>query len=547
LSPHQLREWFVRRARLRSGATGAGGAGAGGAGVAAGAGVTGGTAATGPGGARTRGTGAAGTGGVGGAGVGDPTESGAAGAGGSGAGGTKVGGAGVGGTGGGGAGVGGTGAGGAGAGGAGAVDPGGAVRPRSYFVPLLQQVLGTPSSTDLTPPLLCPLLDQSQPPLQPASPLPAPSPYTEQFGGLTERREPASCPVSPVRAARRVTCSHPPPIPGTHAMTLRPSSVPLHVPLRPPPESSLPEVPGPESERARAASPTVSCLIATTVTNPSFESAAASALVAELLDFAAACRLDYASALVAESASASPPSVKGECALGTNVLEDWQEDFECLAAAIPCFASMLLAHERDPDAPNILPLRSFAEAITGLPALGDLAAPPTWLHWVVSCRTTLAALGFAPSTAELHSLDFSTAFLQGSLHEEIWLCHPPGFTRSFPAGTQWSIQRPVYGLRQAPREWHDTLAAPGFAPSTAGPSLFLRTDTSLLPFYVLVYIDDLDFATADTEALTLVKSELQKRHTCTDLGPSALRLPVLLATAHSSVYRPLPLSSTFGR
>ncbi|CAI7795068.1 unnamed protein product [Closterium sp. NIES-53] len=123
---------------------------------------------------------------------------------------------------------------------------------------------------------------------------------------------------------------------------------------------------------------------------------------------------------------------------------------------------------------------------------------------------------------ELHSLDFSTAFLQGSLHEEIWLRRPPGFTGSFPAGTQWSLHRPVYGLRQAPREWHDTLrttlAALGFAPSTADPSLFLHTDTSLPPFYVLVYIDDLVFATADTEALTLVKSELQKRHTCSDLG-----------------------------
>ncbi|CAI7799503.1 unnamed protein product [Closterium sp. NIES-53] len=29
---------------------------------------------------------------------------------------------------------------------------------------------------------------------------------------------------------------------------------------------------------------------------------------------------------------------------------------------------------------------------------------------------------------ELHSLDFSTAFQQGSLHEEIWLRRPPGFT-----------------------------------------------------------------------------------------------------------------------
>ncbi|CAI7915629.1 unnamed protein product [Closterium sp. NIES-54] len=123
---------------------------------------------------------------------------------------------------------------------------------------------------------------------------------------------------------------------------------------------------------------------------------------------------------------------------------------------------------------------------------------------------------------ELHSLDFSTAFLQGSLHEEIWLRRPPGFTGSFPPGTQWSLWRPVYGLRQAPREWHNTLrttlAVLGFSPPTSDASLFLRTGTTLPPFYVLVYVDNLVFATVDTEALAHVKFELQKRHTCTDLG-----------------------------
>ncbi|CAI7832262.1 unnamed protein product, partial [Closterium sp. NIES-53] len=63
-----------------------------------------------------------------------------------------------------------------------------------------------------------------------------------------------------------------------------------------------------------------------------------------------------------------------------------------------------------------------------------------------------------------------------------------------------------------------TFAVLCFAPSTSDPSLYLRTDTTLPPFYVLVYVDDLVFATADTEALAHVKSELQKRHTCTDLG-----------------------------
>ncbi|CAI7871332.1 unnamed protein product [Closterium sp. NIES-53] len=321
-------------------------------------------------------------------------------------------------------------------------------------------------------------------------------------------------------------------------MTLRPSSVPLRVPLPAPPASSLPEVPDPDSDRARATSPTVSRLLATAINDPSFESAAASALVAELLDFAAACRLDYATALVAESASASPPSVGGECALGTDVLKDRQEDFECLAAAVPCFASMLLAPKGDPNALDIPTPRSYAEAITGtyvdkIPPPGANIVDGMWIFRgfvyfqtfsPTPKMTTLWVLLHvaAQRDYELHSLNFSTAFLQGSMHEEIWLRRPPGFTGTFPAGTQWSLHRPVYGLRQAPREWDDTLrttlAALGFAPSIAKPSLFLRTDTSLPPFYILVYVNDLVFATADTEALTLVNSGLQKTHTCTDLG-----------------------------
>ncbi|CAI7904051.1 unnamed protein product [Closterium sp. NIES-54] len=62
------------------------------------------------------------------------------------------------------------------------------------------------------------------------------------------------------------------------------------------------------------------------------------------------------------------------------------------------------------------------------------------------------------------------------------------------------------------------LAALGFAPSTADLSLFQRTDTLLPPFYILVYVDDLVFATADTAGLAHMKSELQKRHTSIDLG-----------------------------
>ncbi|CAI7849123.1 unnamed protein product, partial [Closterium sp. NIES-53] len=422
-------------------------------------------------------------------------------------------------------------------------------------------VAPTPPSPSPAPSLVCPPPVQSESQLQLASPLPAPSPYAGPTGGLAERREPESRPASPVCTSRTTRCvprSRPPAAPGTHQMALRPSTMPQRVPLPSRPESSLPALADPASDSLRAASPTVTHLLATVVTDPSFESTAASALVTELVEFAAHCHLDYVACLVAESAS-------------------------CFAAALPHLVSSLLAPEGDPDAPDIPTPRSYAEAIEGpyssqwqaamdaemaswkstgtyvneVPPPGANIVSGIWIFRVKRppgsppvFKARYVARGFsqrpgvdyfqtfsptpkmttlrvllhvaAQCDYELHSLDFSTAFLQGSLHKEIWLRRPPGFTGSFPPGTQWSLRRPVYSLRQAPREWHDTLkttlAALGFAPSTADPSLFLRTDTLLPPFYILVYVDDLVFATADTAGLAHVKSELQKRHTCTDMG-----------------------------
>ncbi|CAI7864489.1 unnamed protein product [Closterium sp. NIES-54] len=601
LSQRELREWFARRWSRAAGAgVTPGAAGTGGAAAATGVGPTGASGAAGAGAASGVGAGvcpagvpagaAGGTGVAGPAGVGAAGASGAPGAGA--AEGVRVGGSPDAGSS-AGAGVGAVGAGGAAgtsaaAGGTGAVPTGfgDPARPWPYFVPLLEQVLGLPPSSGPAPSLECPQPVQSLSLLQPISPLPSPSPYTGPTGGLAERREPASCPASPVCAARtsgRAPRQRPPAVPRTHQMALRPSTESQRVPLPSPPASSLPVLADPESESLRASSPTIARLLSTVVTDPSFESTAALALVAELVDFAARCRLDYAAGLVAESTSVCPPSVGGECALSTDVLEDRQEEFQCFAAALPHLVSMLIAPEGDPDAPDIPTPRSYTEAIEGpyssqwqsamdiemaswkstgtyvneVPPPGANVVSGMWIFRVKRppgsppvFKARYVARGFsqrqgvdyfqtfsptpkvttlrvllhvaAQRDYELHSLDFSTAFLQGSLHEEIWLCRPPGFTGSFPPGTQWSLRRPVYGLRQAPREWHDTLrttlAALGFAPSTADPSLFLRTDTSLPPFYILVYVDDLVFATADTAGLAHVKSELQKRHTCTDLG-----------------------------
>ncbi|CAI5996946.1 unnamed protein product [Closterium sp. NIES-65] len=521
-------------------------AGAGGATVAADPGVgTGGTGATGPGGARTGGTRAAGTGGAAGAaGVGAAGGTGAAGPGGAPGAGAN---------------------GGAGAGGPAGVGAAWLLELELLGVLALGVLLALVRLRVLELALLEleVLLAQALPlgsQLEPASPLPAPSPYTCPTGGLAERREPASSLASPVRAARtssRVPRPRPPAVAGTHQMALHPSTAPLRVPLPSPPESSLPVLADPKSDSLRAASPTVTRLLATVVTNPSFESTAASALVVELVDFAAHCRLDYAASLVAESDSVCPPSVGDQDALDIPPFQSYAEGIEgpnssqwqsAMDAEMASWKSTgtyvdevpppganivsgmwIFRVKRPPSSPPVFKARYVARGFSqrqGIDYFQTFSPTPKMTTFRVLLHIA------AQRDYELLSLDFSTAFLQGSLHEEIWLRRPPGFTGSFPPGTQWSLRRPVYGLRQAPREWHDTLrttlAALGFAPSTADSSLFLRTDTSLPPFYILVYVDDLVFATADTAGLAHVMSELQKRHTCTDLGELRSYLGLLI-------------------
>ncbi|CAI7768126.1 unnamed protein product [Closterium sp. NIES-54] len=507
-SPQQIREWIVQRGCPGGGGYGVTSSGPAGAGGAGGAGGTGGYGAnspehaTGAGGAGVASPG--GTAGAGGAasargagGAGATSPGGAAGAGG--AGGAIRGAGGTGATGTGGAGAGGAGGAGgvAGAGGAGA----GGTRGSRGASGTGGTGAGGTGGTGAA----------SQPQLLPGSPLPAPAPRTEVTESLTERREPETRASTPVRA-RHVARPRPPDVPGTHGMTLRPSSVPVRVALPSPPASSLPGVPDPKSDLTCAASPTVTRLLATVVTDPKFESTAAFAQVTELVDFPTRSRLDYVASLVTESESACPPSVGGEPALSSDVLEDRQFELECLAAALPRFASMLLCLERDPDAINIPTPRSYSEAIaneyssqwqTAMDA--EMASwkstgtyvdevPPPGVNivdgmWIFrhkrppgsppAFKARYVARGFSQRQGvdflqtfsptpkmttlrvllhvaahreyELHSLNFSTAILQGSLHKEFWLRRPPGFIGSFPAGTQWSLRRPVYDLHQASR------------------------------------------------------------------------------------------------
>ncbi|CAI7777428.1 unnamed protein product [Closterium sp. NIES-54] len=324
------------------------------------------------------------------------------------------------------------------------------------------------------------------PPLPPLSP-----PLSHTW---PSRRSPRACPSSPV------------PFTDLHTALFRSSPPHLSPSVLPsPPESALiASLSTPVTDYYRTHRPVLSRVLASLVTDPRASLSSVSALTAAATEFASTRCLDYATSLVAAPPT-SPLAIGGKSALGCDALEDRQFELEFLAAASPHLCAMLLGYKGDPDALDIPTPRTYAEVVSGpwasqwraamdsemasyrstctyvdkVPPLGANVVDGMWIfrvkrppgsppvfkaHYVdrgfSQCEgvdffhnfaptlkmTTLRVLLHVPAQRdyELHSLDFSTAFLQGSLHKEVWLRCPSAFTGTFPPGTQWRLRRPVY-------------------------------------------------------------------------------------------------------
>nr|GEX22073.1 hypothetical protein [Tanacetum cinerariifolium] len=93
-------------------------------------------------------------------------------------------------------------------------------------------------------------------------------------------------------------------------------------------------------------------------------------------------------------------------------------------------------------------------------------------------------------------MDVKTAFLHGSLKEDVYVCQPEGFIDDDHPSHVYKLKKALYGLKQAPRAWYYELSTfllhNHFFKGTINPTLFIRRFNNDI-LVVQVYVDDIIF------------------------------------------------------
>ncbi|GJV89010.1 hypothetical protein Tco_1532948 [Tanacetum coccineum] len=100
----------------------------------------------------------------------------------------------------------------------------------------------------------------------------------------------------------------------------------------------------------------------------------------------------------------------------------------------------------------------------------------------------------------VYQMDVKSAFLYGTIDEEVYVMQPPGFEDPEFPDKVYRVEKAMYGLHQAPRAWYGTLSkyllANGFQRGTIDQTLFIRKHKGEF-LLVQVYVDDIIFGSSN--------------------------------------------------
>ena len=140
---------------------------------------------------------------------------------------------------------------------------------------------------------------------------------------------------------------------------------------------------------------------------------------------------------------------------------------------------------------------------------------------------------------KVYQLDVKSAFLNGVLHEEIYVEQPEGFVKNEEKDKVYLLKKALYGLKQAPRAWYskidDHLLSIGFKKSLSEATLYVKHQSNEV-LMISLYVDDLLVTGNNAGMIQEFKQEMMKVFEMTDLGLMTFFLGLEIKQAEYEVF-----------
>ncbi|GJY75891.1 putative ribonuclease H-like domain-containing protein [Tanacetum coccineum] len=121
----------------------------------------------------------------------------------------------------------------------------------------------------------------------------------------------------------------------------------------------------------------------------------------------------------------------------------------------------------------------------------------------------------------VYQMDVKSAFLYGTIEEEVYVCQPPGFKDPEFPDKVYKVEKALYGLHQAPRAWYETLSTylieNGFRRGTIDKTLFIKKMKNDI-LLVQVYVDDIIFGSTKKTLSTAFEQLMKNRFQMSSMG-----------------------------
>nr|GEU91888.1 putative ribonuclease H-like domain-containing protein [Tanacetum cinerariifolium] len=139
----------------------------------------------------------------------------------------------------------------------------------------------------------------------------------------------------------------------------------------------------------------------------------------------------------------------------------------------------------------------------------------------------------------VYQMDVKTAFLHGSLKEDVYVCQPEGFIDADHPSHVYKLKKAMYGLKQASRVWYDELSTfllqNEFSKGIIDLTLFTRRfeDDILV---VQVYVDDIIFGSTEPRYATLFSDLMKSRFEMSMIGKMTFFLGLQVNQSPSGIF-----------